>query len=171
MSGSGILSLPIDLKEGNKEAKEGKYSVVFLVQLTFSFWNPTSSSSYEKTGQKQTKKKVLGLGELWPYQIYQLVLMTLTWAAQSEIGLSSWQQVWQEWGEGRQQGSAQEQTHQAPENQNDGSLEHSVPRQLRTFLMGLSAWYFSPQMWDSKRLLSNPTFCGVKSNICHCVWN
>lgn len=60
---------PLGLKEGIKEAKEGKHGVSFLVQQTFSFWNPTSGSGYEKTGQKQAKKKVLGLGELWPYQI------------------------------------------------------------------------------------------------------
>lgn len=76
MSGGGILSLPKDLKEGSKEAKEGKYSAAFLVQLTFHSGIQLQAQAMRR--QDRNKEKVVGLGELWPYQIYQLVPMTLT---------------------------------------------------------------------------------------------
>lgn len=163
MNGSGILSLSIDLKEGNKEAEEGKYSAAFLVQLTFSFWNPTSGSNYEKTGQKQTKKKVLGWENyglikfinLCPWLWHEQHSQKQGWALGSRFN-KNWVRVNSKAMPGNKNKHIRLQRIRMME-----ALNTQSARQLRTFLIGLSLpGTTAPRCEIEKDYFQTPLFAG-----------
>lgn len=118
-------------------------------------------SAYEmKTGQRQKQKGGGGLVRvitLCPW---------LTRGAQSEIGLSSCQQVWQQLGEGSQRACArgQGQTCRAPRTRKTEASDTLCLDKWGTFQQA-PVWHFSPQTWDPKRVFSNFIFTGVKASI------